>query len=99
MSDLTFVGGDAKPRPISYADIADLAEAIGAPGAAHFRECAQDEAAGRLEDLAGARVALDGIEELLSQIPEPAKSTKHSDTCWQRHAHCLAARIYTGGAA
>lgn len=82
-----------QPRIITYADLAEYAETMGLPGAAHLRESADAEAAGRLADSVGAQEALEGIHELLSQIPEPTKSAKHSDTCWQRHAKCLADRL------
>jgi len=32
---------------------------------------------------------------ILSGVPAPTRSTKHSETCWQRHAHCLVVKVAT----
>lgn len=75
--------------PIDYAVLAELAEALHLPGAAHLRESAGVE----LLDALDAASELDNIYELLDRVPAGAVSAKHSDTCWQRHARCLADRI------
>jgi hypothetical protein len=81
---------------ITYADLADLAEAMGLPGAGHLRLSADIEAAedrGLADD---ARDELYVLHEMLGEIPEPSPSAKHGDDCWQRHARCLADRILSG---
>ncbi len=78
---------------LTYADHAELFEALKMPGAAHFRESAQHELADERERLQDQDDRLDALEQLLDEVPEPAASTKHGDTCWQRHARCLADRI------
>lgn len=35
----------------------------------------------------------DALVAILGTVPDATKSTKHSDTCWQRHAACLRDRI------
>lgn len=82
----------AEPRPITYATLADLAEAISAPGAAHLREAADAEREDLTEAMAAAGDELEWMRAQLDEIPEP-KSAKHSETCWQRHARCLADRL------
>lgn len=84
--------------PIDYATLAELAEALDLPGAAHLRASADDELVGEREDSDTDRAELDELRRALDEVPEPAKSTKHSDTCWQRHARCLADRLLDGGA-
>lgn len=82
--------------PIDYAALAETFEALNLPGAAHFREQADDESAAELADTAGACETLDALYALLDEIPAPAVSTKHSEMCWQRHARCLADLILKG---
>lgn len=37
----------------------------------------------------------DALAAILHAVPDAAKSTKHSDTCWRTHASCLRDRIYS----
>lgn len=82
--------------PITYADLAELHEAIGSRGAAHFRLAAEIErnepldALGGLDDALGG---LDAVRNLLWQVPETKKSVKHTDDYWRQHASCLADRV------
>lgn len=82
--------------PIDYAVLAELAEALDAPGAAHLRRSADAELVDEREDGVEAVEQVEALHELLDQVPEPAKSTKHGGECWKRHAHCLAERIRGG---
>jgi len=90
----------AEIRPITYADLAEYAEAADLPGAAHLRESADAELADELEDARGAQEELEGLRELLDQVPEPTGgAAKHDEMCWRRHARCLADRLLDGEAA
>lgn len=80
---------------ITYTNLADLHEALNLPGAAHFRRSAAEL---EVPDLDAAE-DLEAIRETLSAVPEPPKSTKHTDDCWKRHARCLADRLTDGEAA
>ena len=79
-------------QPITYADLAELHEVLGTAGAAHFRTCADEE---RPEpgEVAALQARLDAIGSDLDEVPDPPKSAKHNDTCWKRHARCLATRL------
>lgn len=79
--------------PITYTDLAELAEAMNLRSAAHLRESADDEAALALADARTAQGELEWVFDLLDKVPDSTPSTKHSDTCWQRHARCLADRL------
>jgi len=36
---------------------------------------------------------VDSIGDLIDDVPDPATNTKHDDTCWKKHAACLADKI------
>lgn len=73
--------------------VADIHEQQGFPGAAISRWRARDERAALVAENVYSADTLDAFYGLLREVPEPSKSTKHDETCWRKHAHCLAAHI------
>lgn len=70
--------------------IADTYEALGFHARAAMVREGIDPHDGRADD-----ASVDALEKILSGVPDGASTTRHSDTCWQRHAACLRDRIYS----
>lgn len=81
---------------ITYGALAELAEAMRLPSAEHLRASAADELIGDLDEPHDLRTALDTVREVLESVPCRKEKIKHSDTCWQTHAPCLADRLLDG---
>lgn len=84
----------ASVRPINYTDLAELYDVVNPAGAAIMREAAAEERRDEQFSLLDADGALGDVMQLLAKVPEASKSTKHTPTCWQTHAACLAQRLY-----
>lgn len=76
---------------VTRADIAEIHEALGNHWQARvYRQLDEPDA-----DEATAAEVADDVAAILNEVPEPPNAKlKHDGDCWQRHAICLATRVY-----
>lgn len=72
--------------------IAELYEALGLAGAQWMRASVELDQAAELDDLRAER---DAWIDVLDKVPQLSRG-KHDETCWKRHAGCLADRLLNG---
>lgn len=90
---MTSIRGNAEPRPVTDADLAELAQVAGLPMLVErYTALVLDDAAEARQTLADVKDVLQVLDQVKAPDDMP-KSTKHDAECWRKHVPCLAEKI------